>query len=302
LNTSDLPRAVAAGVATASAAGHRVHEATVIHDSDRIAVRLMPAGVLARVAYEAHQADAAFEVGVALRLAEAGCPVGTLDPRVEPRVHLYDGFAVTLWTYHESLTSEIAPQAYAEALLRLHAGMRRVGIVAPHFTDRVAAGRSLLGDRTRTPELGDADRELLSRTLQSMTAAIASRGPGEQLLHGEPHPGNLLNTRMGPLFVDLVTVVRGPVEFDIAHAPEGTSAHYPEANGDLLVECRILMLAMVITWRWNRDDQLPNRRQLAAEWLRQMRTDLDRHGSAGRPEHGIAGRLTDELRRLRDGL
>lgn len=276
MKASDLPRALAAGVAAASAASLSVDDATVIHDSDRIAVRLLPSNVLARVAYELHQAGVEFEVEVARRLTDS--PVGTLDPRVEPRVHLRDGFAVTLWTYYESLPSEIAPREYAQALLRLHAGMRQVELISPHFTDRVAGARLLLGDRARTPELGDADRELLSGTLRSMTASISDRGAREQLLHGEPHAGNLLNTQMGPLFVDLGTVVRGPVEFDIAHAPEGTSEHYPAANDDLLMECRILMLAMITTWRWNRDDQLPNGRQLATEWLSQMRTALDRYG------------------------
>jgi hypothetical protein len=35
---------------------------------------------------------------------------------------------------------------------------------------------------------------------------------------------------------------------------------------------------MVTTWRWNRDDQLPNGRRLATEWLAQMRAALDRRG------------------------
>ncbi len=274
MKASELPRAVQAGVATASAAGLSIDDAVVIHNSNQIAVHLLPGDVLARVAYEVHRAGAEFEVEVARRLAETGSPVGTLDRRVEPRVHLRDGFAVTLWTYYESLPSEVAPPEYAQALLRLHAGMRQVEMMTPHFTDRVAEAGLLLADRARTPELGDADRELLSQTLKSLTASITNRGTDEQLLHGEPHPGNLLHTRMGPLFVDLETCCRGPVEFDIAHAPEGISGHYPGVNKDLLTECRILMLAMVTTWRWDREDQLPNGRQLAAEWLAQMRTAL----------------------------
>jgi hypothetical protein len=183
MNPSDIPRAVEAALATASAAGLAA-DATVIHDSDRIAVRLLPSDVLARVAPQVDPLGAELEVEVARRLTEVGSPVGTLDPRVEPRVHLCDGFIVTLWTYYESLPSKIAPPEYAYALLRLHAGMRHVEIVAPHFTDRVAKARSLLGDRARTPELGDADRTLLSRTLERLTASITNRGADEQLLHG----------------------------------------------------------------------------------------------------------------------
>ena len=98
----------------------------------------------------------------------------------------------------------------------------------------------------------------------------------EQLLHGEPHPGNLLTTKNGLLFIDLETCCRGPVEFDLAHAPEEVSEHYPGVNRGLLRECRILVLAMITTWRWDRGDQLPNGRQLGTEWLSQIRTALER--------------------------
>jgi Ser/Thr protein kinase RdoA (MazF antagonist) len=142
----------------------------------------------------------------------------------------------------------------------------------------VASAQASLADRAWTPELGDADREILSTTLETLTASITSRGAGEQLLHGEPHPGNLLHTRRGPLFIDLETCCRGPIEFDIAHAPEEVSEHYPGTDENLLIECRILMLAMITTWRWERDDQLPNGRAQGIQWLSELRTTLDRYG------------------------
>ena len=137
---------------------------------------------------------ATFLPGLRMKGAQvAGRLLSTLDPRVEPRVRLRGGFAVTLWTYYDPLQCGIAPPEYAQALLRLHASMRRVEMTAPHFTDRVVGARSLLDDGARTPELGDADRELLNKTLQSLTATITNHGADEQLLHGEPHPDNLLH-------------------------------------------------------------------------------------------------------------
>ena len=99
-----------------------------------------------------------------------------------------------------------------------------------------------------------------------------------QLLHGEPHPGNLLRTKDGLLFADLETACRGPGEFDIAHAPEAVSTHYPDADQQLIQQCRVLMLAMIVTWRWNRDDDLPNGRRLGRIWLNEMRAALERYG------------------------
>jgi hypothetical protein len=38
------------------------------------------------------------------------------------------------------------------------------------------------------------------------------------------------------------------------------------------------MLAMIVTWRWDRDDDLPNGRQLGQAWLNEMRAALERYG------------------------
>ena len=166
---------------------------------------------------------------------------------------------------------EVSPADYANALERLHAGMRKLDVTTPHFTDRVAEAQQLVASRDRTPALADADRELLSDTLRSLRRAIGDRGAAEQLLHGEPHPGNVLSTKNGLLFIDLETCCRGPVEFDLAHVPEEVSERYPDADQELLRECRILVLAMVAAWRWDRDDQFPNGQRAARELLNALR-------------------------------
>ena len=274
VHTSQIQSAVGAAMSTASALDLRVDDAVVLHDSNRLALRLRPCDVLARVAHVEGQGGAEFEVEVARRLAETDSPVASLDPRVEPRVYVRDGFVVTLWTYYEPVSlREVAPAEYAQALERLHAGMRQGDFIAPHFTDRVAEAQSLVGNRAQTPDLRDADRELLSNTLRKLTWAIGQRDAAEQLLHGEPHPGNLLKTKNGLLFTDLETCCRGPVEFDVAHVPEEVRTRYPDADQDLLRECRLLMLAMVATWRWDRHDQLPNGRRMGTELLSQIRQD-----------------------------
>jgi thiamine kinase-like enzyme len=112
---------------------------------------------------------------------------------------------------------------------------------------------------------------LLSGRLASLRRAIDDRGAADQLLHGEPHPGNVLSTRNGPLLIDLETCCCGPVEFDLAHVPEEVCAHYPGIDQELLDECRQLVIAMVAAWRWDRDDQFPNGRRFGEELLRVLR-------------------------------
>jgi aminoglycoside phosphotransferase (APT) family kinase protein len=278
MQASEVPRAVAAAMSTASSLDLTADDAIVLHDSNKLTVRLLPCDVLARVAPVAHQV-AQFEVELAQRLAGSGCPVAALEPRVDPRVYERDGFVVTLWTYYEpAAPGEVSPAGYASALERLHAGLRKLDVPAPHFTDRVERAQQLVANRDRTPALGHADRELLDGTLRSLRRVIGEHRGAEQLLHGEPHPGNVLATKNGLMFIDFETCCRGPVEFDLAHAPEEVSEHYPGVDQDLLRECRILVLAMIATWRWDRGDQLPHGRQLGTEWLSQLRAALDRNG------------------------
>jgi len=268
---SDVALAVAAATATASGLGLAADEAIVLHESNRLAIRLLPSDVLARVAPAAHQA-AQFEVELASWLARTGAPVAPLDPRVPPRVYEHDGFTITLWTYYASESSRgLAPGDYADALQRLHVGLREVDLSVPHFTDRVKEAEELVANRDRSADVSDADRDLLTNTLTTAIRAIRDRGAPEQPLHGEPHPGNVLNTRNGPLFMDLETCCRGPVEFDLAHVPSAVSDRYPNVDNSLLSECRVLVLAMVAAWRLDPEDRFPSGRQALRELLGALR-------------------------------
>jgi hypothetical protein len=267
---ADVRPAIAAAISVATSLDLPAHDAIVLHDANRLTLRLTPCDVLARVAPVEHGA-AQLEVELARRLAELGCPVGRLEPRVDPLVHTRDGFEVTLWIYYEPVTAHTSPGDYAKALELLHAGLRKVDAPSPRFTDRVREAEEVVADPDRSPELAGADRVFLSDRLGSLRRAIDDRGAVEQLLHGEPHQGNVLGTKNGPLFIDLETFCRGPVEFDLAHVPEAVCEHYPNLDQGLLDECRQLILAMVAAWRWELGDQFPNGRRFAEEFLRALR-------------------------------
>jgi hypothetical protein len=275
MEASQVRRAVEAARSTARELGLHVDDAVVVHNSDRIAVRLIPCDVLARIAPQAWEDGLQFEAEVARRLAETGSPVGALEPRAEPRVYLRDAFALTLWAFYEQV-GDIVPADYANALLRLHAGLRQIDLAAPHITVRVAAWVAEVNDPQQTPELSGPDRELLSNTFDRVRSAMSRWDTGEQLLHGEPHGGNLLSTSSGPLFIDLHTCQRGPIEYDIAYTPAGVAAHYPGANQELVHQFRILMWAGFTTMRWRPWDQLPNRDHWRVEGFNQLRAALDR--------------------------
>ena len=275
MELSRVRHAVEAASLTARELGLQVDDAVIIHNSDRIAVRLVPCDVLVRIGPQAWEDSFRFEAEVARRLAEIDSPVGELEPRAEPRVYVRDTFALTFWTYYEQV-GDITPTDYASALIRIHAGLHQINLAAPHVTDRVAAWVDEVNDLEQTPELLGSDRELLSNTFNRVRNVIDRWDTDDQLLHGEPHPGNLLSTGRGPLFIDFHTCQRGPVEYDIAYIPEESAAHYPGANQDLVHQFCILMWAGVTTMRWRPGDQFPDRDYWRVEGLKQLRAALDR--------------------------
>jgi hypothetical protein len=286
MEAAEVSRALTATTSIASELGLRVEDTIIIQRANRLTVRLVPCGVLARVAATVRRNHeiAGFELDMARRLEKADGPIAVLEPRVEPLVYVRDGFAITYWTYYEpSPAGETTPAEYAQALELLHASMRQLDVTAPHFTDRVDEAQSIVGDLSQSPELLDAERELLANTLRSLRRSVVDSGADEQLLHGEPHAGNLLKTASGMRFIDFETCCYGPIEFDIAHAPDEVGDHYTLADRLLIRDCRILKLAMVAAWRSDRDDVFPKGREMRDEFLGMIRETLDRHGIDVRP-------------------
>ena len=123
VHTSQIQPAMTAAMSIASALDLAVDDAIVLHNSNKLALRLLPCNVLARVAHVGQEV-AQSEIDVAQRLVETESPVAALEPRVEPRVDERDGFAVTQWTFYAPATAGVVlPADYANALKRLHAGM-----------------------------------------------------------------------------------------------------------------------------------------------------------------------------------
>jgi len=270
MESSELERATVAAVSVAASLGLAADDAVVLFSSNRLALRLTPGDVLARVA-RGEGATARLELDRALRLAEAGCPVGAVHPRVAPLVHERDGFAVTFWTYYDQSAHDVPAEAYARALGQLHADLRTVDLPCPRFTDRIEEARQVVADRRLSPDLAPADRLLLVGRLTDLRRRLDERGPAEQLVHGEPHPGNVLGTDQGPVFIDLETLCRGPVELDLAHAPEAVCEHYPGLDQEVLTLCRQLVLAIIAAWRWKVGDDFPDRDHWRHALLRALR-------------------------------
>jgi hypothetical protein len=171
MKPADVSLALTATLSVAAELCLTVDDAIVMQNSNRLAVRLAPCDVLTRVAAPGRRNHevALFELGIARELEGTSSLVGVLDPRVEQIVHVRDGFAVTFWKYYETLPGgATVPAEYALALEGMHAGMRPLDVAAPHFTDRVDEAETIVRDRAQSPDLADADRELLFNSLRSL--------------------------------------------------------------------------------------------------------------------------------------
>jgi Ser/Thr protein kinase RdoA (MazF antagonist) len=269
---AEVRRAVAAAGASASMLGLAVHEAVVLSDSNRLVVRLAPCDVVARVAPANHFASASLELAVVAALAATGSPVAPLDPRVDARVHTHDGFEITFWSHLAPAPPRPLPPAeYADTLARLHAGLRGVDVAVPHVMQRIAAIEGDVADHDVTPDLTPADRALLAGRLRDLEHEIVARGAPEQLLHGEPHPGNVHDTSGGLVLLDFENAARGPVEYDLGWVPAAVAERVPGVDADLVDSCRGVVLAIVAAHRWRADDQHPSGRRSGVAFLDALR-------------------------------
>ena len=147
MQAAEARRAVAAAMSTASALDLAVDDAVVLNDSNRLVVRLMPCDIVARVTPMTHFASAEREVELVQRLAETDSPVAALDPRVEPRVFVRDGFEIAMWTYFEPVQSRDA----SAGRLRARARASSCRPAADRCHDAALHGSSR-GDATRRCE------------------------------------------------------------------------------------------------------------------------------------------------------
>jgi hypothetical protein len=142
-----------------------------------------------------------------------GAPVAPPLPGVGPVRHRPTGFTVTLWT-------------------RLD-----------HKSDDIAVPGSMVGQSPHV--LHDA----LSICDLSCPAS-GSGWMGPDRLHGEPHPGNYVSASAGLRWIDLESVCRGPLEWDLAFLPATARELFSDVDRYLLSLLEMLNSARVATWCW----------------------------------------------------
>lgn len=216
---------VAAALAVARDQGLPADDPRLLSSRGNVVVHLAPAPVVARVAtLTGWTRDDPFrwmerEVTVAGHLANRGAPVAAPTPLADPGPHRSSaGLAVSLWTLVTATSSvRPSPVQVGRALARLHAAGADLPGRLPLLTparDLITEGLAILARH----EVLDADTITVLRGHQTdLLAEIEATACAElPVLHGDAHPGNVLMSGSGCVWIDLEESCRGPREFDLA--------------------------------------------------------------------------------------
>ncbi|HLI67701.1 MAG TPA: phosphotransferase [Caulobacteraceae bacterium] len=216
-------------------------------------LRLAPLPIVARVQSseppDAAMAAMAREVAVARTLADAGAPViaPTRDPPAGP--HTVGHAVISLWTFAEHRPATDADEVTAaEALRAVHAALAHVAGLPP-FIDALDRCAAVLADRAAMHALTEADRAFLEARQQALRAGLDGAGPSVAL-HGDTHAGNVLMTADGPLWGDLESACRGPLEWDLVQLSPVARRLFEPYDRALLRRLSELRSVNVAVWCW----------------------------------------------------
>jgi hypothetical protein len=153
------------------------------------------------------------EIAVARHLAERGAPVIPVHPALPPGPYQHLGHTLNFWQFVTAIDTMAEPAAIGRTLFQCHELLRTYPQALPELAI-LTESLDLLETLEKRPLFPSSTLRLLRDRLTSSITAL--RGFPAQPLHGDAHPGNLLNTTLGLLWTDWEDTFQGPVEWDLA--------------------------------------------------------------------------------------
>jgi Phosphotransferase enzyme family len=210
----------------------------------RTVVRLQPAPVVVKVAAGSCYRALEREVAVARHVALAAGPVAPPLHGLAAGPHREAAFAVTLWQYACPVASpsDIA-DASAHSYGQLREALDSYAGSLPAYTVPISECARVVRSRS-FPNLTAPQVGLVRGVLDAAPARLAALDAVLRPLHGDPHPGNLLFTKDGPLWLDFESACRGPIEWDLSALPG--SELFPRHDAGALAVLRGIRSACVV--------------------------------------------------------
>lgn len=214
---SHLSLPIRAANETATAHGVTPDRCEILQDGSTLVLRLSET-LVARVVTDLDGPRIgtewfARENAVAQHLSLLGAPIIPLHPDVPPGPHEHLGYALNFWEYVTATDAEPDPAETGSTLHRCHELLRSFLGPLPELAI-LKESLSLLANLEKRELFPPATIQLLRERLLSSSKALSSFPM--QALHGDAHPGNLMNTTVGLLWTDWEDTFLGPVEWDLA--------------------------------------------------------------------------------------
>ena len=190
-------------------------------------------------------------------------PVVTPASGIPAIVHSRNGVDITFWRFHpQEPATDFAAARVAAGLKPLHAALAQMspGLRArlPPYSRELDKARALLSDCSGIPALPDDDRRLLATAFDRLRASLDELAPPAThvVIHGGPHPYNVLLVDRKPLFIDFETTCTGPVEWDMAHVDPGAEWYAGKPlDRELLRVCGRMISVMTAVFCWSDVDR-----------------------------------------------
>lgn len=214
---SDLQLPIRAATETAIAHGITPDRCEILQNGSTLVLRLTNT-LVARVAQdlEGPRSGSAWferENAVAQHLARHGAPVIPMHPALPPGPHEHLGYTLNFWQYVTLIAAEADSVMIGRTLYQCHTLLKTFPEPLPELAILSESLKVLetLEERALFPP---TTIRLLRERLVSSLKALPKFS--YQPLHGDAHPGNLLNTTLGLLWTDWEDTFCGPVEWDLA--------------------------------------------------------------------------------------
>ena len=209
---------------------------------------------------------------LAQRLAETESPVAALEPRVEPRVYERDGFAVTLWTYYEPVTTGESHQPTTR--MRSSGCMPACGSsMSRRRTSRIESRRRNNSSRAATSRRRSPTRtgSCSATRCEACDERSATAAPPSSCCTASRTRATCSTRRTGRCSSTSRRVAAGRSSSISPMCPKRSASTTRALTKNCSRECRGLVLAMVAAWRWDPGDQFPNGQRAGRELLRALR-------------------------------
>jgi hypothetical protein len=245
--------------------------AHVLHSSNNTIVALPGCGLVAKVGTSSEAAETlARELAVAVHLAARGAEIAPPAASVPPGPHVQDGLQVTLWQYiRHDPGADLDDDELRRSLARLHVHLAAWHGPLPDYRERIERTERLLADDGAMRAVPREGLALLRRRFAEVAPALRLRAGPTAVLHGGPHPRNVLASGDGLRWIDFETCCRGPVEADLAYL--GDSAVLRTGTDlELLDLARRMLRVSVATVCWSDPDRHPHLREAAEHHLAEL--------------------------------